>query len=183
MAAPERHGPWQIVHREQVYRDPWIELTRDEVIRPDGAPGTHVIVRLKAGISVLALDEQKTVYLTEEFHYAVGRTLLEVVSGGIESGEDPQATARRELEEELGITAAEWTDLGPCDPLTSAIVAPVRLFLARGLSFGKAAPEGTELIRCHPVPLSEAVRMVLDGRITHAPTCVLILKVAYLLAS
>jgi ADP-ribose pyrophosphatase len=181
MAFPQRHGPWQIVAREHVYRDAWIEVDRDEVIRPDGAAGTHCVVRLKSGVSVLPLDDQGTVYLTEEFHYGVGRTTIEVVSGGIESGEDAQGTARRELAEELGITAGQWTDLGVCDPLTSVVVSPTRLFLARDLSFGVANPEGTEHIGCRAMPLAAAVHMVLDSQITHAPSCVLILKVNHLL--
>jgi ADP-ribose pyrophosphatase len=181
MNPPQRHGPWQIIARKEVYRDAWLEVSRDEVIRPDGAPGTHCIVRLKAGISVLPLDDKGTVYLTEEFHYAAGRTMIEVVSGGIESDEDAQAAARRELQEELGITAGEWIDLGVCDPLTSVVVSPARLFLARSLSFGPTALEGTERIRCHAVPLAEAVQMVLDSHITHAPSCVLILKANHLL--
>jgi ADP-ribose pyrophosphatase len=176
MSFPQRHGPWQILSRREIYRDPWIDVTLDDVIRPDGGAGTHSIVRLKPGVSVLALDDQGTVYLTEEFHYAVGRTLLEVVSGGIEPNEDPLATARRELEEELGITAGEWLDLGVCDPFTSVVVSPVRMFLARSLSFGPTAPEGTEQIHCRALPLAEAVQMVIDSRITHAPSCLLILK-------
>ena len=103
MEFPRSHGPWQITARHEVYRDPWIEVDRDEVIRPDGAPGTHAVVRLKPGVSVLPVDDSGTVYLTEEFHYAVGRTTLEAVSGGIEADEDPLVAARRELEEELGI--------------------------------------------------------------------------------
>lgn len=182
MNFPQRHGPWQILARQEVYRDAWLEVTRDEVIRPDGAPGTHCIARLKSGISVLAVDENRTVYLTEEFHYAVGRTMIEVVSGGIEADEDPQVAARRELQEELGITGGEWIDLGVCDPLTSVVVSPTRLFLARKLVFGPTAPEGTERIRCHTVSLAEAVHMVLDSRITHGPSCVLILKANHMLA-
>lgn len=181
MTTPESHGPWRILSRREVYRDPWIEVERDEVIRPDGAPGSHCIVRLLAGVSVLPLDERGTVYLTEEFHYGVGRTTIEVVSGGIDPGEDAERAARRELEEELGITAREWTDLGVCDPFTSIVVSPTRLFLARSLDFGATAPEGTERIRCRAVPLAEAVQMVLDSRITHGPSCVTILKTQQLL--
>jgi ADP-ribose pyrophosphatase len=176
MTIPTRHGPWQILSRKEVYRDRWIQLHRDEVIRPDGSPGSHCILHLKPGVSVLALDDVGTAYLTEEFHYGVGRTTIEVVSGGIEPGEDAELTARRELEEELGVTAGEWIDLGVCDPFTSVVVSPTRLFLARKLSFGTAKLEGTEQIRRHAVPFAEAVQMVLDGRITHAPSCVLILK-------
>jgi ADP-ribose pyrophosphatase len=181
MESPQPHGPWQIVARKQVYRDPWIELTRDEVIRPDGAPGSHCILRLKPGVTVLPLDDRGVVYLTEEFHYGVGRATIEAVSGGIEPDEDAERTARRELQEELGITAREWTDLGVCDPLTSVVVSPTRLFLARGLDFGPTALEGTELIRCRQMPLEEAARMVIDSQITHGPSCVLILKAQHLL--
>lgn len=176
MPDPIPHGPWTILSRAQVYRDPWIELTRDEVLRPDGQPGSHCIVQLKAGASVLALDADGFVYLTEEFHYGVGRTTIEVVSGGIDANEDVAAAARRELQEELGITADEWLDLGTVDPFTSVVVSPTRLYLARGLRFGATEQEGTEQIRCLRISFDEAVRMVMDGRITHGPSCVLILK-------
>lgn len=180
MSVPIAHGPWQILTRREVYRDPWIEVTRDEVIRPDGAPGSHCIVRMRSGVSVLAVDQHGAVHLTEEFHYAVGRTTIEAVSGGIEDGEDAAHSARRELEEELGITAGTWTDLGVCDPFTSIVVSPTRLFLAQELTFGATAHEGTERIRAVSFPLSVALEMVLDSRITHAPTCILILKAARL---
>jgi ADP-ribose pyrophosphatase len=176
-----QHGPWQIVTRHEVYRDPWISLHKDDVIRPDGKPGTFSVVNLKAGVCVLALANG-LVFLTEEFHYGVGRTTIEAVSGGIEPGEDALVTAQRELQEELGIRAAEWLDLGVTDPFTSSVVSPTRLFLARGLEIGMQAPEGTELIQRLQMPLAEAVAMVMDGRITHTPSCLVILK-AHLLLS
>ncbi|MEX0979162.1 MAG: NUDIX hydrolase [Pirellulales bacterium] len=182
MNIPRRHGPWQILKRSEVYRDPWIELVRDEVIRPDGAPGSHCIVRLKPGVSVLPVDDDGMTYLTEEFHYAVGRVTIETVSGGVDGNEDAERAARRELEEELGITAREWIELGTCDPFTSVVTSPTRLFLARGLRFGATSQEGTERIRCLKVPFDEAFQMVLDSRITHAPSCVLILKARLRLA-
>src|SRR5947209_4644829 len=167
----KEHGPWKVLSSREVHRDPWITLTVDDVIRPDGKPGTFRVVRVKPGVSVLALDDDGTVHLTEEFRYAVGRAMVEVVSGGSEPGEEPLAAARRELKEELGIEASEWTDLGPLDPITSMVYSPARLFLARGLRFGEHEREATEKIRCVRLPLAEAVRAVLDGRITHSPSC------------
>ncbi len=183
MSEPQPHGPWTILSRREVYRDPWIEVTRDEVIRPDGDPGSHCIVWLKSGVSVLALDGEGYVHLTEEFHYAVGRVTLEVVSGGIDAGETAEIAARRELREELGITAHEFVDLGVCDPFTSVVVSPTRLFLARGLTFGETEREGTEQIHCRSMPLAEALQMVKNGRITHAPSCLAILKTHLLAAT
>jgi hypothetical protein len=83
----KRHGPWQIIESHEVYRDPWVAVRRDNVIRPDGKPGTHSVVMLKPGVTVLAIDDETNVYLTEEFHYGVGRITIEAVSGGIEPGE------------------------------------------------------------------------------------------------
>ncbi len=172
-----QHGPWQIVRTLPVYRDPWLEVDRDEVIRPDGDPGTHCVVRMKAGVCVLARDSDGDVYLTEEFHYAVGRTTLEGVSGGIEPGEEALATAQRELQEELGLAAANWHELGVVDPFTSIVLSPTRLYLAEELRPVDRAPEGTELIRSVKLPLERAVEMVIQGQITHSPTCVLLLLV------
>ncbi len=172
----KQHGPWKIRGTQNVYTDPWIDVRRDDVIRPDGADGTHCVVEMKPGVSVLPLDDEGFVYLTEEFHYGVGRTTIETVSGGIEPGEDARGTAERELQEELGIRAGRWTDLGTVDPFTSIVVSPTGLFLARDLTFVDTAPEGTEQIRLVKVGLGEAVEWVVSSKITHGPSCVLILK-------
>jgi len=172
------HGPWQIVRSHAIYKDAWLEVRKDDVIRPDGAPGTHGVVMLKPGVSVLALDAERRVYLTDEFHYGVGRRTIEVVSGGRDSSESPLEAARRELEEELGIVAGEWIALGSFDPFTTMLCAPAELFLARKLQFGAARQEGTENIRCVTASFDEAVAMVMDGRITHGPSCTVILKAA-----
>jgi ADP-ribose pyrophosphatase len=178
----KEHGPWKIRSTREIHRDRWVTLTVDEVVRPDGTPGTFSVVQVMPGVCVLAVDGDGIAYLAEEFRYAVGRPSLEVVGGGVEPGEAPLAAAKRELKEELGIEASDWTDLGALDPFTSMVLSPARVFLARGLRFGNHEREATEQIRCVKLPLAEAVRAVMDGRITHAPSCVLILKAGLWLA-
>jgi ADP-ribose pyrophosphatase len=172
------HGPWKIHKSEQMFSDPWFQLFRDQVQRPDGKPGTYTTVHLKAGVCVIAMDDVGNLHLTKEFHYAVGRVTIEGVSGGIESDESPAVAATRELAEELGITAAQWTRLGTIDPFTAAILSPVELYLAEDLSFNETNLEGTELIEHVTMKLDEAVQAVLDGVITHGPTCIGILRIA-----
>lgn len=116
--------------------------------------------------------------MTEEFHYAVGRVTLETASGGTDPGEDALETAKRELREELGITAATWTDMGMCDPFTATMLSPTRLFVARNLTFGETEQEGTEQIRCVKISLQSAIEKVMQSEITHAPSALLILKAA-----
>lgn len=175
------YGPWTVLQTREIYRDPWVVLRKDDVIRPDGRPGTHTVTRFKDGVSVLPLDESGYVFLTEEFHYAQGRRAIEVISGGVEEGEDLLTAAARELREEVGITASRWMPLGVVDPLTSQAISPISMYLAEALSFVEASPDGTETIRRLRVPFAEAVEMVMRSEITHSGSCVLILKAARLL--
>jgi ADP-ribose pyrophosphatase len=173
-----QHGPWGILHSEIVYRDAWISVVRDQVLRPDGNPGTYATVQLKSGVCVVGLDARGTVHLTREFHYAVGRDTIEGVSGGIEQGESPQIAAQREMAEEIGLAAASWRCLGTIDPFTAAIYSTVTLFVAQDLTEVPRNLEGTELIEPIAMPLEKAVQLVRQGEITHAPTCLILLHLA-----
>ena len=172
------HGPWTILSSRLIHRDPWVTLTLDDVVRPDGKPGTFTTIAVQPSVSVLALDDAGNVHLTEEFRYAVGHPSIEVVSGGIDPGEDELAAAKRELAEELGIVASEWIDLGRTEPISSIVHLPTRLWLARGLTFGSHSREGTEQIRVVTMSLAEAVDAVMSSRITHGASTTLILKAA-----
>jgi 8-oxo-dGTP pyrophosphatase MutT (NUDIX family) len=171
-----KHGPWTIKETTQKYRHKLMEVYEDQVIKPDGSHGIYATVKVNPGVSVLALDEDGAAYLAREFRYAIGANSLEVVSGAIDDGEQPIDSARRELKEELGIEAGEWTELGRVDPITSIINSPSSLFLARDLTFKEKEQEGSERIEVVKVSLGEAVRMVIDSEITHGTSCVLILR-------
>ena len=175
---PKQYGPWQIRATEVKFRDEFMEVNQDQVIRPDGKPGTYSTVQMKPGVAVLPIDERGTVYLTKQFRYGLGAESLEVVCGAIDPGERAAEAARRELREELGIQAKEWTELGTMQLDTSMICAPASLFVARQLSFGEPRQEGTETIRVEKLSLDEAVQAVLESRIVHGPSCVVILKAA-----
>lgn len=174
----KKNGPWTINSSEIKYKNPWIEVVEDQVIRPDGKPGIFGVVNMQAGVSVLAMDGEGNVYLTKEFRYGLQQDSVEVVSGGIDEGETPRKAAERELKEEIGAVSSDWTDLGLLNPFTSVVKSPAHLFLARNLVFGENEREGTEQITLFKVPFTEAVRMVMESEITHGQSCVLILKAA-----
>ena len=176
-----KHGSWTIRSSERLYADEFAEVWVDEVSKPDGSPGRRVTMRMKPGVAVLAVDEEGFAHLVKTFRYAVGKECVEAVQGGAEEGERPEESARRELKEELGIEAEELTDLGLVDAVTSQVYAPERIFLARRLTFGEHERESTESLQSVKVKFEEAVRMVMDGRVTQGVSCVLILKAARLL--
>jgi len=170
------HGPWKIEESTRKYKSPWIEVYEDKVIQPNGDPGIFSTVKMKQGVCVLPIDDNGYVYLAKEFQYAVGKDCINASCGGIEDGEVPIDAAKRELKEELGIEANEWTKLGVVNPFTSQINAPMHLFLVKSLNFTKPSPDETEQIEMVKVKFEKAVEMVMDDKIHQGPSAIIILK-------
>lgn len=178
----KKYGPWYVLKSVQKYKNDWLEVIEDQVTRPDKKRGIFGRVIMKPGVSILPIDQYGFVYLTREFHYALGRKSIETVSGGIEKREKPLAAAERELKEELGITAKKWIFLGKVDPFTTVVKSAAFLFIAKNLKFSNLIKQdGTEQVECMKVKLSKALKMVINSEITHGPSCVLILKAYYFL--
>lgn len=172
----KKNGPWKIKSSKQVYKNPWISVREDQVIRPDGKDGIFGVVEMNPGISVIAMDDENNVYLGKEFHYISGEYSVEATNGAIDNNETPLQAAKRELKEEHGIIAKDWIDLGFVRPFTEIIKSKSYLFFAKDISFVNNEQEGTETIKSIKINFDEAVKMVLEGKITHSPSCVLILK-------
>jgi ADP-ribose pyrophosphatase len=172
----EFNGPYQVLSRKPVFENPWLRVTEEQVLRPDGAPAQFGVVDVGAGVSALALDANQDVYLVREFKYAMRAETLEVVSGAVDPGESPLEAAQRELQEEAGLAAARWVDLGPLQPLTTIVHAPMRIFLAMELSSVTAGGDEGEFLTVVKMPLSGAREMALRGDIAHAATIVALLK-------
>jgi ADP-ribose pyrophosphatase len=170
-----RNGPWQIESSTTKFTSKLVEVTEHEVIQPDGGRGKYATVCLNRGVAVLAVDDEG-VHLTRQFRFAIGRNSVEVVSGAIDAGEEPLDAAKRELREEIGLIAGEWTPLGSIDVDTSILNCRVFMYVARRLEKTQADPDPAEQIAKVTVPIATAVQMVLDGSITHSPSCVTILK-------
>lgn len=173
------HGPWKIKNSRCCFENAFLSLNEDEVIQPDGKPGTYATVTIKPGVSVLPIDSHGNVYLVRQFRYALGRDSIEAVAGALDEGELPMDAARREAREELGITARHWVDLGQVEEDTSLVRSRGYLFLAQDLEFGEIEPDGTEQIERLKMPLEKAVEKVIQSEIVHSPSALLILKADY----
>lgn len=172
----KKHGPWTIHETTEKYCHDLIEVYEDRVTGPDGKPSTYAKVKIKPGSSVIAVDDEGHAYLAGQFRYGVGYDCVEAACGCLEEEESPAEAARRELSEELGIEAKNFVDLGRVDPLTAMLDAPSYLFLATGLTFKEKEQEGSEQIRTVKTTLDDAVRMAMEGEVTDATSCVLIMR-------
>ncbi|HKD08930.1 MAG TPA: NUDIX hydrolase [Bryobacteraceae bacterium] len=168
------------IDSKEIHRGNLVRLCQDSVILPDGTAAIYEHVEIKHGASTLAMEPNGDVWLVREWKYAIDRPSLEVVSGGVEPGEEPLETARRELREEAGLTAARWTPLGFVDPFTTMLRCPNYMFIAEELSPARRQLDAGEALETVRMPLTEAAARVFSGEITHATSCVLILRAAAL---
>jgi ADP-ribose pyrophosphatase len=174
-----RDSPWRRLSRRVAYENDWLTVWHDEVIRPDGAPGIYGIVHpANLAVGVVALDDDDRVVLVGQFRYTLDAWSWEIPEGGVPDGEDALAGVRRELLEETGIQAANWSELARVHLSNSITDEAGILYLATGLTDGQASREGTEAIEVRRVPFGEAVEMTLDGRITDAVSVLALERVA-----
>jgi 8-oxo-dGTP pyrophosphatase MutT (NUDIX family) len=176
-----RVNPWKTTSSRVTYRNPWVVVREDEVLRPDGSPGLYGVIEIRPSIGVVALNERDEVVLVGQWRYAVNRYSWEIPRGGSDPGEtDMQAAAARELAEEAGVKAAHWRLLSKVDVCNGVTNDMQSLFLATGLSETEMHLDPQEDITVEWKPFEEAVRMTMDGRITEVCSVAALLMVSHL---
>lgn len=159
-----------------IYRGKAMTVRLEHVIFPDGRPGDLEIVRHPGGAGAVAIDREGRVCLIRQFRYAAAGWLWEIPAGRIEQGEAPSFTAERELGEEAGLRASQWSSLGEVLPSPGICDERIHLFLAQGLSETPVTHDALEFIEIHWVPLHDAVQQALRGDINDAKTVIALLR-------
>lgn len=163
----------RLISSRTVYRGPAFWVTTDEVQEPGGVRARRDIVHHTGSVVVLAVDESRSaprVLLERQYRHAANSHLWELPAGRIDPGEKPLPAARRELLEETGYTAENWRRIFHFYASPGFVAETMSVYLATGLHAGKAQPEEDEVIQKRLVPLSTALRMVLNGTIRDAKT-------------
>jgi 8-oxo-dGTP pyrophosphatase MutT (NUDIX family) len=175
-------NPWKITSQKNIYDNPWINVTEYQVINPAGNPGIYGKLHYKnLAIGVLPLDEELNTYLVGQYRFPLNQYSWEMPEGGGPEGTNPLESAKRELLEETGLKASQWTEIQRLHLSNSVSDELSILYLARGLKQFEAEPEETEQLIIKKVPFAEIYRMVCDGEITDAITVAAVLKVQLLL--
>jgi ADP-ribose pyrophosphatase len=172
----------QVVSSREVYRGPLFWVAADEVLEPGGVRARRDIVRHTGSVVILAVEESHSeprVLLVRQYRHAAQQFLWELPAGRNDKGEAGLAAAKRELREETGYSAAKWKRILKFYASPGFLAETMSIYLARSLRPGIAQPEDDENISMRLFSLSDAVRMVISGRILDAKTIVGVLWLSH----
>lgn len=158
--------------RRILYRGRAVDLGLEQVELPNGRHCKLEIVRHPGGAAVVAADERGNLCLLRQYRHAAGGWLWELPAGKLEPDEPPEATARRELEEEAGVRAARWQGLGSILTTPGICDEVIHLYLARDLEEVPQRLEAHECIERHWLPRAEVQALMDRGEIRDAKTLV-----------
>lgn len=175
-------NPWKINAEKQIYNNPWISLTEYDVINPGGGKGIYGKVHFKnIAVGVLVLDHELNTYLVGQFRFTLNAYSWEMPEGGCPVGSDTLESAKRELLEETGLVAKDWTLLFQMHLSNSVSDELAVIYLARDLQQFESDPEETEQLQVKKIPFAEMLDMVETGQITDSMTVAAVYKVQLLM--
>lgn len=156
----------------------------DDIELPNGEPATREYITHTGAVCVVALTDDGNVIMERQYRYPMGRVLSEIPAGKLDSfDEDPLEAAKRELREETGITADNWTSLGRFAAAPAYSEEELYVFLARGLHYGERNLDEGEFLDVYEKPLELLVEEILQGEIADGKTQAAIMKTYIMLKS
>ena len=168
---------------ETIYDGKIIRVEKSRVSLPDGREAAREVVIYKGAAAIVPVDAQGMVTLVRQHRVALDTFTWEIPAGKLDSvSEDPLDCAKRELEEETGLRAANWRRLSHVITTPGFCTEQISIYLATELSQHEAHADQDEFLRLQKMPLDEAVNRVMAGEFRDAKTCLGLLMAARVLA-
>lgn len=153
-----------------VYDGKLLKVRSDTVRLPDGGTAEREFIEHPGAVAVIALTHAGELVMERQYRYPLGREMIEIPAGKIDPGEDPLATARRELKEETGYAAAQWRHLATIHIAIGYSNERIEIYLAEGLRQEGSKLDDEEFLEVLTLPLTTALAWVREGKITDSKT-------------
>lgn len=168
--------------RTPIYQGHIVDLGLETVELPEHPPFQLEIMRHPGGAAVVAINAQYQVCLIRQYRHAAGGWIWEIPAGKIDPDELPSRTAERELQEEVGLLANRWTDLGEMLSSPGFCSEVIYLYLAQELTEVGHNREAHELIEMHWVAFQEALQWARQDKIRDAKSIAALFRADALLS-
>lgn len=161
---------WEFIKDTKVFETPVFSLHQIDLI-PSGKENTVPFYRLHAPdwINIIALTAQNEIVLVEQYRAGIDRPTLETPGGMVDPHEKPLDAAKRELLEETGFRAEQWTPIGRASSNAAILDNYTYFFLAEGCEqTDEPRPDALEDIAVHRKPMEDFLELVRDGTVHHS---------------
>ncbi len=160
-------NPWITHSSKEIYSNPWIALTEHDVTNPGGGRSIYGKVHYKNwAIGIIPLDDDLNTWLVGQYRYTLDEYSWEIPMGGGQLDIPKLESAKRELQEETGLTAKKWTKICKIHTSNSVTDETGIAYLAEELTEGEASFEETEDLQIRKLPFRSALEMCDNGEIT-----------------
>lgn len=160
----------KFIEKETVYTGSFIEVEKRKYELASGREAYRDVVVHPSACAVIAVDQNKDIYLVKQYRAAFEKVLLEIPAGKMDSGEQPLHCAIRELEEETGLTAKSFNLLASIAVSPGICTEIIHIYLAEDLAQGEANPDEDENLIVTKMQLSKAKENVFNGTFSDAKT-------------
>ncbi|MEM7232361.1 MAG: NUDIX hydrolase [Planctomycetota bacterium] len=157
---------YRLLEDDTAFQGRVVSVAKQKVRLPNGVETQHDVIRLPEAVAIVPILEEggkRFVILVEQFRNSVQGYMHEVPAGVVDPGEEPEATAVRELREETGFEAGRMTHLASLLMIPGTSKHRLHYFLAQDLRVGEQDLEDTECLRVRKVPFDPLVqRLICD---------------------
>lgn len=160
----------KLIESKIVFDGKLLHIHSDTVLLPDGKTAVREWFEHRGASVIVAFDEDGKLIMVRQYRYPLGRETVELPAGKIDAGETPLECARRELKEETGYMAADFTEIARLSPAAAYTSEILYVFLAEGLLKGETSPDEDEFVETERWELSDALSAVDSGEIIDAKT-------------
>ena len=170
------------VSSKQVYKGSFLDVRKDIVNLPDGNTSTREWINHPGAACIIPVLSDGRLALIKQYRYPVKSIMIELPAGKLDAGEDPEACAVRELEEEIGYSAGKLTFVSKIHPAIGFANEEMWIFLAENLIKSQKNTDRDEFVELIPTSIKDSVKMVWNGTITDVKTIIGILWAERLLS-
>jgi ADP-ribose pyrophosphatase len=158
----------EVLESKQSFQGRAFSIRVDQVKLENGVTAQWEVLEHTGGVALVPLDEADQVLMVRQYRHCVGKELLELPAGTLKTGEDPAATAARELQEEVGMAAAHLELIGQFYLAPGYSTELMRVYIATGLTPSTLPQDDDESIVVERIPFVEAVKMAINGQLHDA---------------